>query len=57
MIQIMASKPRADICINLPALRKLDAMLIVRHRDPFLVLKQSKIVLAETESNKNMDFV
>lgn len=27
--QIMTSRPRSDICINLPALRKLEAMLLV----------------------------
>ncbi|KAB5573881.1 hypothetical protein DKX38_001075 [Salix brachista] len=29
-IQVMESRPRSDIYINLPALRKLDAMLMVR---------------------------
>ncbi|KAK4746473.1 hypothetical protein SAY87_012785 [Trapa incisa] len=27
-VEIMSSRPRIDICINLPALRKLDAMLL-----------------------------
>lgn len=30
-VQVMASRPRLDIYINLPALRKLDTMLIVRN--------------------------
>lgn len=29
-IQVMTCRPRSDLCINLPALRKLDNMLIVR---------------------------
>ena len=29
-VQVMATRPRSDIYINLPALEKLDAMLIVR---------------------------
>lgn len=27
-VQVMATRPRSDIYINLPALKKLDAMLI-----------------------------
>lgn len=30
VFQVMTSRPRSDIYINLPALRKLDAMLLVR---------------------------
>lgn len=29
-IQVMTCRPRSDLCINLPALRKLDNMLLVR---------------------------
>lgn len=29
-LEVMTSRPRADLFINLPALRKLDNMLIVR---------------------------
>jgi hypothetical protein len=29
LVQVMATRPRSDIYINLPALEKLDAMLIV----------------------------
>lgn len=30
IVQVMTCRPRADLFINLPALRKLDNMLIVR---------------------------
>jgi hypothetical protein len=30
-VEVMATRPRSDIYINLPALEKLDAMLIVRN--------------------------
>lgn len=38
VIQIMTSRPRSDLYINLPALRKLDNMLLVRfHLQLFLI--------------------
>lgn len=36
-LQVMTCRPRTDLYINLPALRKLDHMLIVR-LDLFLLL-------------------
>jgi len=37
-VQVMETRPRSDIYINLPALEKLDAMLIVRSHPPPLIL-------------------
>lgn len=37
-MQVMTCRPRADLCINLPALRKLDNMLIVRVNTTFYLL-------------------
>ena len=31
VLQVMSCRPRADLYVNLPALRKLDNMLLVRH--------------------------
>lgn len=40
-VEVMATRPRSDIYINLPALEKLDAMLIVRLENPQFSMARS----------------
>lgn len=36
LMQVMTSRPRCDLYVNLPALRKLDNMLLVRSKHLFM---------------------
>uniref|UniRef100_A0A452YTI7 PRONE domain-containing protein n=1 Tax=Aegilops tauschii subsp. strangulata TaxID=200361 RepID=A0A452YTI7_AEGTS len=45
-VEVMATRPRSDIYINLPALEKLDAMLIVSRRRDEVVRVGDLVVLA-----------
>lgn len=46
VIQVMTCRPRSDLYVNLPALRKLDNMLLVRSSDLYWFVKFPPIVVS-----------